>query len=343
MSGMKKHWAAPSSTPWDGKGDEEIGPAEAIVKACHRNMYRYRHTSSSLRGEAAFFNAYVRDVCPECGSQRIESKGYHPNGIRRWRCNSCGKSFTPATGTIFEDRKLPVADWTEFLLEAFSFESMAGITRANRRSATTVPFWMAKLFAVLEGVQNGTVLSGAVQIDETLYPLAAKDQPVMPDGTKMPGGFSKSKICIGVGCDSNGNSVYKREGLGKTSGAKTMAAFGGHIVPGSRLIHDMENGHNKLVRELGLVSEAYNSKEICKLPDQQNPLQEVNRLCFLLKLFLNSHSGFDRDDLEGYLNLFWVAMNSPPTKMEKAAFVLDRAMSNPKTLRYREFYKRKTC
>ena len=28
--------------------------------------------------------------------------------------------------------------------------------------------------------------------------------------------------------------------------------------------------------------------------------------------------------------------------MEKAAFVLDRAMTNPKTLRYRDFYKKKT-
>lgn len=62
----------------------------------------------------------------------------------------------------------------------------------------------------------------------------------------------------------------------------------------------------------------------------------------MLKLFLNSHSGFDRDDLEGYLDLFWVAMNPPSTKMEKAAFVLDLAMRNPKSLTYREFYKRKS-
>ena len=38
--------------------------------------------------------------------------------------------------------------------------------------------------------------------------------------------------------------------------------------------------------------------------------------------------------------LFWVMMNPPRDKMEKAAFVLDRAMRNPKTLRYRDFYAR---
>jgi transposase-like protein len=304
-------------------------------------MYRYRHAPASLDGEAEFFNAYTRDACPGCASPKIQSKGYDKNGMRRWRCRSCGKSFSPATGTVFENHKLPVADWTEFLLELFSFESINGITRANRRSTTTVPYWVAKLFAVLENIQDGVMLSGTVQIDEKLYPLAAKNQPLMPDGSKMPGGFSRSKICIGVGCDRRGSSLFVREGLGKTSGAKTMAAFGSRIAPGSKLIHDMENGHNMLVRELDLVSEVYNSKAICKLPDEENPLREVNRLCFLLELFLNSHSGFDRDDLDGWLDLFWVIMNPPTNKMKKVAFVLDRAMHNSKTLSYREFYKKK--
>jgi transposase-like protein len=343
MSGTNRQWIAPSATPWDGKDPVKLNPAEALVKACHQDIYRYRHAPSSLKGEAEFFNAYVRAACPRCRSSLIEGRGLDPNGVKRWRCRSCGRSFSPATGTIFEGRKLPVADWTEFLLEVFSFESINAMTRANRRSQTTFPYWMAKLFAVLEDIQYTTVLSGVVQIDETLYPLAAKDQPLMPDGSKMPGGFSKSKICIGIGCDDKGNSVFKEEGLGKTSGAKTMTAFGSHIVPGSILVHDKENGHNRLVRELDLVSESYDSKKIRKLPDSQNPLGNVNRLCFLLKLFLDSHSGFDRDDLEGYLDLFWVIMNPPSSKMEKAALVLDRAMHNPKSLAYREFYRKKPC
>jgi hypothetical protein len=70
----------------------------------------------------------------------------------------------------------------------------------------------------------------------------------------------------------------------------------------------------------------------------ENPLREVNRLCFLVETFLDSHSGFDRDDIQGWLDLLSVAMNPPEDKMEKAAMVLDRAMRNPKTLRYREFY-----
>ena len=126
---------------------------------------------AGLVGEADFFNGYDRDACPRCGSPAIEGNGRDANGVRRWRCLSCGRAFNPATGTVFDGRKLPVADWTEFLLEVFSYGSLAGAARSGRRSATTPPYWLAKLLAVLEGVQEGAVLAGRVEIDEMMYPL----------------------------------------------------------------------------------------------------------------------------------------------------------------------------
>ena len=74
------------------------------------------------------------------------------------------------------------------------------------------------------------------------------------------------------------------------------------------------------------------------VPDELNSLYPVNRMCFLLKRFLGAHPGFDRDDLQGYLNLFHVIANPPEDKMEKAAMVLNRAMQCPKTVRFRSFY-----
>lgn len=255
MSGEeKRRRPAPSATPWDGAGDGELSPAERIVRDCHRDMYRYRHAGAGLVGEADFFNGYDRDACPRCGSPAIEGNGATPTAC-------AGGAACPAAArstrhrTVFDGRKLPVADWTEFLLEVFSYGSLAGAARSGRRSATTPPYWLAKLLAVLEGVQEGAVLAGRVEIDEMMYPLPLADQPRMPDGSKVPGGFSKGKHCIGIGCDGSGAAVFADEGLGKTSGARTLAAFGGHVARGSTLVHDMENGHNRLVRELGLRSE----------------------------------------------------------------------------------------
>lgn len=51
---------------------------------------------------------------------------------------------------------------------------------------------------------------------------------------------------VALGCDEPGNSIFIREGLGKTSRAKTLATFGSRVAPGSTLIHDMEPGATRL-------------------------------------------------------------------------------------------------
>ena len=61
----------------------------------------------------------------------------------------------------------------------------------------------------------------------------------------------------------------------------------------------------------------YDSRQIKQLPDSENPLNRINQYCRMLKLFLTSHSGFIRDDLQDYLNLFYFVMNHPKDKHEK--------------------------
>jgi predicted RNA-binding Zn-ribbon protein involved in translation (DUF1610 family) len=334
MTRKKRPRQAPSSTPWDKLGTETLTPTQALVRTTHKSAYAFRH--EPFGGDIDFFNQFNKESCPWCGSSRINKRGYERSGMQRYVCRDCGKMFSPATGTVFESRKLPLSAWVDFLLQVFSFESISVITREDRRSDTTIPYWLGKVFAVLEGVQNQMVLSGRVQIDETYYPVPGTET-IQVDGKKLRG-LSRNKICIGIGCDDSMHSYFAHEGLGKTSNAKTITAFGTHIKPGAHLVHDMEYGHHKLVQELGLVNEPYNSKLLAGLDDEANPLRDVNRLCFLVKRFLGSHSGFNRDDLDGYLNLFSVMMNPPVDKMEKVVLVLNRAMTNPKTLKFRDFY-----
>lgn len=106
-----------------------------------------------------------------------------------------------------------------------------------------MPYWMEKLFTVLEGVQEGIMLSDRVWIDETYWPLTAKDAV-----RKLLWGLSANQMCIGVGVDF----IYLHEGFGKASKAKTYATFGSRIERGSTLLHDME--------DLGLSSESYSAQ-----------------------------------------------------------------------------------
>ena len=343
---MCARWHVPSAsaTPWDGLGESSLGPAQSFVMSWQRDEYDRLHEPGG-REDAAFFNAYERDACPSCGSSRVIRHGSDARGVRRWRCRSCGTTFTPVTGTIFEDRKLPVAAWAAFLMEVVSYESIVGMTRQNRRSPTTLPYWMAKLFRVLDGIQDGVVLDGRVQIDEMMYPVPAAEAEMGRNGRK-PGGYSRNQTCVAVACEErrggHGRSAFRVLGRGKPSGERARAAYCPHIARGSALVHDRENSHRAVVRELGLESEAYDSRVIKRLPDKENPLSQVNRLCFLLRTFLDGHTGFDRSNFDGWLDLFSVIMNPPEDKLGKVALVLDRAMTSPITLPYRKFYRQKT-
>lgn len=323
------------ATPWDGVA--EPTPAQAAVGRAHADMYEQRHAPLSSTGEAAFFNGYPRDACPRCGSPRVKRDGRDRNGVQRRRCLACGRTFTPATGTIFDGRKLSVNEWVEFLLEVFAYESTSAVRKNNRRSATTPELWLHKLFLVLGGWQDSIALSGTAWVDETYWPVEASEVARV-DGRALRG-LSRNKLCVGVGVDSAGHRVFLLEGRGKTSASKTWDAFGARVERGTRLVHDMEPAHNVLVRELGLVSEAHNAKAASKMADRDNPLRPVNRECDRLKKFLRSHSGFRREDMQGWLDLFAVIRNPPDDPLEKAAWVLDRAMRNPVTLRFRDYYR----
>lgn len=59
--------------------------------------------------------------------------------------------------------------------------------------------------------------------------------------------------------------------------------------------------------------------------DKDNPLKDVNNLCYLLKKFLDSHSRFEIKDLRNYLNLFSCMVNEPYNKLEIVKIILDKA------------------
>ena len=51
---------------------------------------------------------------------------------------------------------------------------------------------------------------------------------------------------VALGCDEPGNSIFIREGLGKTSRAKTLATFGSRVAPRSPRNHHKEPGATRL-------------------------------------------------------------------------------------------------
>lgn len=295
--------------------------------------YEERHPSIKESGEADMLNSYIPKNCPYCSSERFIRKGYDSNGIIRYRC-LCGKTFKPTTGTIFDSRKIPVCEWIEYCLNIFRYISLNADSWNNRNAISTSKYWLEKLFLTLENTQNDVVLEGTVWLDETYYSIMMRDRERDEDGNLLRG-LSRNQICIGVATDKK-HTVCIMEGYGKPSQKRSYEAFKEHIKPGATLIHDKENTHKKLVENLSLESIYYASKEMKGLADSENPLDPVNRVHCLLKMFLNAHSGFNRDDLQNYLNLYSFVINPPSDHLEKVEKIINLVFQNPKSLKYRD-------
>ncbi len=286
--------------------------------------------------EAEILNSIKISSCPYCDSKAFTKKGLTSNGVQRFLCKKCNRRFTPTTRTIFEDHKISISEWIEFLLDIFSYGSTNLVAKVNKNSRTTSIYWLHKIFIVLKNYQQNIVLSGDVYIDEICYKVIISDVE-KKDGKELRG-QSRNQFCIGLGYDGT-RVIAIIEGRGKTSSKKTLKAFITHIKESSKLIHDEEKSHNELIAKLNLVSESYNSEYLKGLPDKENPLNPINQHCRLVKQFLNSHSGFNREDLQDYLNLYCFISNGYKNNLEKVLEFLTLALQTRTTLKYRTFYK----
>ena len=155
------------------------------------------------------------------------------------------------------------------------------------------------------------------------------------DGTKLRG-LSRNKICIGAATDEHHHVLLLFEGYGKPSQKTSYEAFVDHITPKSTLIHDGEKSHKKLISDLCLIDEQHPTAETRGLEDYENPLDPVNHIHYLTKRFLYAHSGFDRSQIQDYLNLYSFILNPPFDKLEKVDIMLNLVFQNPKLLRFRD-------
>lgn len=327
---MKSRSKSRRKTPWDKASS--VTETQEFLKVQYTMKYEQRHPDAN-ESEIQMINSYMPRYCPYCGSEKFSKKGLDAIGIQRYKCN-CGKIFKPTTGTIFESRKIPVSEWIEYCLNLFRYVSLNADSWNNRNAISTSKYWLEKVFLTLENSQNDVVLEGTVWLDETYYSLMMRDRVRNENGNLLRG-LSRNQICIGVATDKK-HTICFVESFGKPSQKRSYETFRKYIKHGSTLIHDKETTHKKLVADLGLNSICYSSKELKRLADSENPLNPVNRIHCLLKMFLNAHSGFNRDDLQNYLNLYSFVINPPYDHLEKVEKIIKMVFENPKSLKYRD-------
>lgn len=333
---MANKYISPSRrvTPWTDTSN--CTPMQYFIDRQVQNLYIERHGKLEKSLEVAMFNSVEITSCRHCKSEKIKRNGFTSNKVKRYKCGDCNRTFTPVTGTLFNNHKLAIEEWIDFCLQLFSDQSFLSISKSNRNSYSTTRYWVAKLALALEDIQNNIKLSGDVYIDETFISVVRSKRTFDLYGRKLRG-LSRDQYCIAIACDKS-NTVCKLLGMGKPSMTSVYNALKAHIKPGSHIIHDGEKAHTRLISELGLLSTVHKSADTKGLDDKNNPLDPINDKCASFKRFIRAHSGFNRDYLDQMLNLFVFIINPPQNPYQKIETALTRMLNIPNSLTFRDLF-----
>lgn len=92
---------------------------------------------------------------------------------------------------------------------------------------------------------------------------------------------------------------------------------------------------------MNLESIVYDADEIKKLDDKDSPLDLINEIHSLAKRFMRAHGGYDRDNLQDFMNLIAFILNKPKDRYEKIDLFINMALSTPSVVRYRDAMSKK--
>ena len=140
---------------WDNK--EDISLTESLISDTVHEWYDAKHRETSVP-EIKLINSHLLNSCPICGSINFVKNGKDTNGIQRYICKQCNRTFSPINNTIFDSKKIPISEWIEYLLHLFEFHSITSSARDNRNAYSTGKYWLIKVFSVLKHIQDDVIL-----------------------------------------------------------------------------------------------------------------------------------------------------------------------------------------
>lgn len=313
-------------------GNKEKKPSESLIESTALEWYEAKHRKQSLE-EIIFINSIKIYDCPYCGGL-VNRNGHRKDGLQRYICRDCKRKSNPLTNTIFDSHKIPISEWIEYLLHLFEFHSVKTSAIDNRNSDTTGRYWLFKVFAVLKNIQQDVILYGNVYIDEKFLPVIESKKKKDKDGKELKG-LSDNQLCIASGTDGT-NSFFIYMKKAKPTEASCWKIYRKHLDKNATLIHDGEKAHSRLVIEWVIKDIVYESDKTHGLKDEDNPLDLINDLHDKLQRFMMAHGGYNRSNIQDWLNLFWFIMNGPKDKYDKIKKFIERAISIRKRVKFRD-------
>ena len=264
---------------------------------------------ASLASVLALLESRIDETrrCPHCTTEGAVIRG-RSNGLRRYCCKGCGKTFNALTGTpLARLRKKEL--WAAFAAGLGDGDTVKGAAARCGVADTTSFRWRHRFLAAVKA--DTVKLKGIVEADETYVLTSRKGakklerKPRKRGGVAQKRGLSKEQVPILVAADRSGTTFTRV--LPDTTAATITTHLATAIEPDALLVTDAAPFFPPVARFLGVTHEALDHKAGERRRGDLH-INTVNSRHERLKTFLHGRRGVATKYLDSYLAWYHLAI-----------------------------------
>jgi len=201
-------------------------------------------------------------MCPRCQGAKLYRHG-QANGLQRFRCRSCGRTFNSLAGTPLARRrhKNKWLDYCATLLDpATTVRRSANTVSVHRNTAFR---WRHRMLD-WPRLDRQTPLTGIVEADEMYLLESHKGARKLTRPARRRGGraskrgISQEQVCILVARDRSGRTHDAIPGKGPVTAAQLRVHLAPVLAPDALLVTDSHAAYRRFAQQHGFQHRSIN-------------------------------------------------------------------------------------
>ena len=256
--------------------------------------------SSNVVGQTISDREEKLTTCPHCDSHQLNRWGMTRQGIQRYRCKACSKTFNALSGTPLYRMRKPEKwlQYTQLMWDGKSLRKAAAELDINLKTS----FRWRHAFLKNPHDQGCPKLTGIIEADETFVPESFKGKRKMPRPSRKRGGGQTVKVPVSLALDRIGDIAHKV--LKHDSKSEIEAAIKPLIKSGSVLCTDGNLSYKSIATDLAIDHRSLVGLDNIRVIDDVYHIQTLNNYTMRWKSWMVKFHGVGTAYLENYLSWF---------------------------------------
>jgi transposase-like protein len=272
--------------------------------------------------------------CPHCQGTSLYRHGA-ANGLQRFRCRACGRTFNCLTGTPLA-RLRHKAKWLGYLDCMLDSRTVRKAAAKLEIAKNTSMRWRHR-FLYATKADRPACLSGIAEADETFLLESQKGARKMNRPARQRGGkaskrgISHEQVCVLVARDRSGSTWDFVTGHGPVTKAQLHRHLPAILTPDTLLVTDANQTYRAFAKEAGVAHDFVNlsaGRRITRQASVAIHVQNVNAYHSRFHGWLHGFRGVATRYLPNYLGWRWAIdqqrIDSPETFLKAAIGVFNR-------------------